>query len=113
MKLSVFFTKNTAGGSASDTVDLKLQCFYQKFSSGATIKTQTLEEATTVNDDAQYTQYRVIFTIDWDKVDNVVVEGDVFGFILNLETDTSECDDVIINHALFSYQTKTPAMEIT
>jgi len=36
---------------------------------------------------------------------NVVEAGDKFGFILNLETDTSEVDDIVVVNASFYYQT--------
>jgi len=76
------------------------------------VKTQTVEVATTVDDDAQYTMYSATFAINWDEVGNVVEAGDKITFRINLETDTSECDDIILNDGLFRYQTKTPALEI-
>jgi len=47
--------------------------------------------------------------IDWDAVDNIVEVGDKMSFILNLETDTSECDDIIINTIMFRYKTPKPS----
>ena len=88
------FALNVAGLPA-DTVDLRLQCFYNGAGDTAT-KTQVLEVATVAVLGAQFEVYNMSFTINWDEANNVVEVGDHFGFILNLETDTSEIDDVII-----------------
>lgn len=111
LRLVCFVEKDCAGGSANDTIDLKVVSYYKKYDSADT-NTQTAETPVTVDDDARYTQYRALFTIDWDKADNVVEEGDVFSFVMNLETDTSECDDVIVTHCQWSYQVLTPSLEI-
>jgi len=39
-----------------------------------------------------------------------VRKGDVVSLVLNLETDTSEIDDVTINYAELLYRTLTPAL---
>jgi len=110
LELEVYFEKNTVGGSAGDTVDLKAE-FHYKGVGDTTTKTQTVEVATVVDDDTQYTMYKVDFVIDWDYVDNVVEEMDLMTIALNLETDTSECDDIIINHAAFYYNTNHIGIE--
>jgi len=111
MTIEIYFEKNTAGGTAGDTVDLKLQVFYKGVGDSA-CKTQAIAESVTVvGDDAQYTQYEAIFTINWDETDNVVQAGDGFGFILNLETDTSECDNIIINRGGYYYNTTHTTIE--
>jgi hypothetical protein len=105
MTVEVYFEKNTAGGSGGDTVDLKLQCFYKGIGDAA-CKTQAIAESVTVvADNARYTQYKTTFIVDWNAASNNVEVGDGFGFILNLETDTSECDDIIINRAGYYYNT--------
>ena len=101
---------NTLGGDA-DTVDLQLILYYKGISDTAN-KTQTLEEAVTVGKSAQYKRWAISFTVDWDKADNVCEIGDKFGMILNLETDTSEVDNVIINTINWRYKTKTPCVEV-
>jgi len=104
--VEVKYEINTAS-SENDTVDLKLVCYY-KGVGDTTTKTQTLEVATNVGDggaNAQYTKFEMEFTINWDETDNVVEVGDDFHFILNLETDTSEVDNIIINGAALYYQT--------
>lgn len=93
--------------SENDTVDLKLVCYY-KGAAEAVTKTQTQEVATNVGDGgvkAQWTQFTMTFTINYDEASNVVQAGDVMHFILNLETDTSEVDDITINSASFWYNT--------
>jgi hypothetical protein len=93
IKLEIYMCPGVAG-SAGDTIDLKLVAYYAGTGDTAT-KTQTVEVATTT-DGTQYKVYKVTFTLDWDAGGNVIEAGDKIGFILNLETDTSEIDNVII-----------------
>lgn len=110
--IEIYWEVNEAT-AADGTVDLQLICYY-KGDHEATNKTQTLEEAHTITGNkAQYTQHLTTFTINWDETDNVVEVEDILSFILNLETDTSECDDVIINHILTKYQTTKPSPQTT
>ena len=104
--VEVYFEINGAS-SENDTVDLKLVCYYKGQAETVT-KTQTLEVATNVGDGgvkAQYTSFEAEFTINYDEASNVVEAGDIFHFILNLETDTSEVDDIIVNAASLYYHT--------
>lgn len=101
---------DNSGGNAGDTVDLKA-VFYYKGTSEVVTKTQTVEVPTTVGQSAQYNQFSVSFTINYDETDNVVQAGDMIHCILNLETDTSEVDDIIINAASFYYQTTHTSIE--
>lgn len=105
------FEINSAGSSGGDTVDIKV-VFYYKALGAAVTKTQTVEVATVVNADAQYTQYHTEFVIDHDLVDNLVMADDTFGVTLNLETDTSEVDDITINGFEFKYKTAKVHMEV-
>jgi len=108
--LTVYWEVNEAS-SADGTVDLQLICYY-KGNHEVSTKTQTLEVAHTITDNkAQYTQHETIFTINWDETSNVVEVNDIMSLILNLETDTSECDDIIINYADWVYSTTKPARE--
>jgi len=100
LTIELHFALNVAG-NPGDTVDLRLQCFYNGDGDIVT-KTQVLEEAVTT-DGTQYKVYQVTFTINWDETDNNVEVGDAFGFILNLETDTSEIDDAILLQGNSSY----------
>ena len=99
--------------SASDgTVDLQLICYYKGHYETVN-KTQTLEEAVTITGNkAQYTRHTTTFTINWDETDNVVEVGDKISFILNLQTATSECDDIIINMLMFKFKTNKVRIEI-
>jgi hypothetical protein len=110
MTVEVYFEKNTVGGTAGDTADLKLTAYYKAPGDTAT-KSQVVEVPTVVGDDAQYKQYKVVFTLDWDAASSVIEAGDILDLVLNLETDTSECDDVIVNHVTFHYHTTHVGIE--
>jgi hypothetical protein len=103
---------DNTGGLVTDTVDRQLICYY-KGDGDVACKTQTLEVATVVGQSAQYKQFNMSFTIDYDAVDNVVDINDKFAFILNLETDTSEVDDIMINHIIFQYTTAKARKEVS
>jgi len=113
LKFELYFEVNVdnSGGNVEDTVDIKLVCYY-KGNGETSCKTQTIEVATTVGQSPQYKQFKAEFAIDWDAVDNVIEVADIFGFILNLETDTSEVDNIIINYGELKYHTKYPAPEV-
>ena len=87
------FCPNVAG-SAEDTVDLKLVAYYNGAGDTST-KTQTVEIAT-ITDGTQYKVNKVEFELDRSALGNIIEAGDKIGFLLNLETDTSEIDDVVI-----------------
>ena len=70
-----------------------------------------MEVATVVGQSAQYKKFSADFTINWDEVDNVVEAGDLVRFALNLETDTSEVDDIILNDCKFYYNTTHTGIE--
>jgi len=105
LELVVVFEVNVdnTGGSDTDTVDLKVVSYY-KGDGETSNKTQTTEIATTVGKSPQYKQFTATLTIDWDATDNVVEVGDTITFVLNLETDTSEVDNIIVNSAIFRYR---------
>jgi len=94
---------NTVVGSDTDTVDIKVVSYY-KGDGETTNKTQTVEVATVVGKSPQYKQFTATLTIDYDATDNVVEVGDTVSFILNLETDTSEVGNIIVNSAIFRYR---------
>lgn len=106
MKIGVNFMVNVdnTGGAAGDTVDLKATVYYKGVGDTAT-KSQIVEVATTVGQSAQYKQFRAEFTINWDETSNVVEVGDIIAILLNLETDTSEVDDIVVTSMEFSYNT--------
>ena len=101
---------NTAGGGG-DTVDLQLIARL-KGNTEAAVKTQTLEIATVVGQSPQYKQFEAIFLIDFDSGTDPLDSGDLVSFTLNLETDTSEVGDVIINHVMCRYRTKKVQNEV-
>jgi len=105
LELVVVFEVNVdhTGGADTDTVDIKVVSYY-KGDGETTNKTQTTEVATIVGKSPQYKQFTATLTIDWDATDNVVEVGDTISFVLNLETDTSEVDNIIVNSAVFRYR---------
>jgi hypothetical protein len=105
LKFVVYWEVNidNSGGNVGDTVDIRCRT-YIKGEGDITPKLQTLEESTVVGQSAQYKQFKTIFTIDYDDGTNPVDVGDVICFFVNLETDTSEIDDIIINMCRFSYK---------
>ena len=112
--VEVYFEVNidNGGGGAGDTVDLQLLC-YMKGDAETACKLQTLEEAVVVGQSAQYKQFHAVFAIDYDDVSDPVEIGDIMGMRINLETDTSEVDDIIVNHFEFKYRSDQPnAIEI-
>ena len=110
--VNVWFEVNTdnTGGNSGDTVDLKLVVRY-KGEGETVIKTQTVEVATTVGASARYKQFKSSFTIDYDAANNVIDTLDVLSFAINLETDTSEVDDIILNLMELRYATTKPSLE--
>ena len=102
---------DNTGGDPADTVDLSLLCYYKGDAETAN-KTQTVEVAKTVGQSPQYKQFTTEFTVDYDAVSNVVDSDDIISFRLNLETDTSEVDNVIINFIGIRYRTAKVSMEI-
>jgi hypothetical protein len=61
---------------------------------------------------AQWTQFKHEFTIDYNPGGgNDVDAGDIFSLILNLETDTSEVDDITINDVSYYYHTTHVGIE--
>ncbi|NHJ87771.1 MAG: hypothetical protein FK734_20080 [Asgard group archaeon] len=112
LKADVKFEVNidNTGGNVSDTVDLKLTLYY-KGDGDISTKTQIIEVATIVGQSPRYKSFHIQFTIDWDAVDNIIESGDILFLKLNLETDTSEVDNIIINHATIYYNTMHVGIE--
>ena len=102
---------DNTGGAGSDTVDIQLIA-YMKGEGDTATKTQTLEEATVVGASARYKLFNVDFAIDYDDGSNPIDAGDVVAIRINLETDTSEVDDIIVNHIVFKYKTKLVNPEV-
>ena len=102
---------DNTGGNVGDTVDLK--CIFRYAGVGDTsIKTQTVEVPVIVGQAAQYTVFETDFTLNYDLADNVLESGDIVSIDLNIETDTSEVDNVIIHHGIYYYKTQVPCIEV-
>lgn len=106
--MEVLFALN-ASGNPNDTVDLKIVVYYCGPGDTST-KTQIVEVAT-VTDGTQYKVYKVVFVLDYDAANNVIDAGDHISVILNLETDTSEIDDIIILEGAYYYNTTHTGIE--
>ena len=104
LDLEIYFAIADAGAAAPDTVDIKIICYYAGEGDAGT-KTQTIEEAIIVGAAAQWTVFKKEFEIVYNEGGNVVDAGDIIGVIINLETDTSEVDDIYITHMSFYYNT--------
>jgi len=106
--VDISFALNAAG-NPNDTVDIKAVAYYNGVGDTAT-KTQTVE-VSTVTDGTQFKVYKAVLTIDYDAVDNVIDVGDKVVLVFNLETDTSEIDDIVITHGSFYYNTTHVGIE--
>lgn len=102
---------DNSGGNITDTVDLSLLAYY-KGNGDTANKTQTVEIATIVGQSARYKQFISTHSIDYDLVSNVVDSNDLISFRINLETDTSEVDNIIVNFIIFRYKTGKVNIEI-
>lgn len=111
VKITFEVNVDNSGGNAGDTVDLSLLSYF-KGDGDTSCKSQTIETANTIGTSAQYKQFTSNHTIDYDDPNNTVDTNDVFAFRINLETDTSEVDDIVINFIIFTYQTKQVHVEI-
>jgi hypothetical protein len=100
---------NTAG-TDDDTVDIKLTIYYKGVGDTVT-KSQVVEVPVVVGKSEQYKQFKADFAIDWDAASNVVEAGDVIAIVLNLETDTSEIDDIVVTSMEFYYNTTHVGIE--
>lgn len=110
IEVRFYVNVDNSGGGAGDTVDLKGVIRY-KGTGDTAVKSQTVEVATVVGASAQYKAFVALFTIDWNYASNVVEAGDNLSVVLNLETDTSEVDDVVITGLSFSYLTTHTGIE--
>jgi hypothetical protein len=48
--------------------------------------------------------YKATFTVPWDAAADIEV-GDRISYVLNLETDTSEIDNILVVNGAVSYST--------
>ncbi len=109
IRFTVTWEQNAASVNPGDHVDL--QCIFRyKGDQQAAIRTQTVQIATTIDAAAQFTQWTTEFPLDFDiGGGNNLAAEDTISVELNLETVKSDVDDVIINLAMFEYNSNTPA----
>lgn len=103
-------TDNTLG-NVTDTVDLSVTAWY-KGDGDTACKTQVAETATTVGQSARYKKFTCIHTFDREEAGNIIDIYDNFAFRVNLETDTSEVDNIIINFMCFRYKSTQARTEV-
>ena len=110
--VEVHFTVNTdnTGGAGTDTCDGIIE-FYYKGNGDDECKRQTVEGSKVIGTASQYQQFSIDIPLDWDYADNVIEAGDILGFRFNLETDTSEVDDVTVANISFRYATSHLGVE--
>lgn len=113
IEVKIVFEVNVdnTGGNDTDTVDIKAVAFY-KGSGDTTTKTQTSEVATIVGKSERYKQFVSTHTLNWDETNNIIEEGDKLHIEINLETDTSEVDDIIVNHVHIRYKSRLVRIEV-
>ena len=103
LSIEIKFSINAAGGSPGDTVDWQL-IVYIKGAGDVATKSQTLTESTVIDDDAQFTKYTQVFTIDHDHGTDPVDVSDDICFILTCEA-TGDVTDVRVTGGSFFYNT--------
>lgn len=101
---------NNGGGLVTDTVDIKVVAYYKGVGDTST-KSQTVEVATVVGQAAQFKHFKVELALNWDAGGNVIEVGDQIMLQINLETDTSEVDDIILTGGSFFYPTTHVGIE--
>lgn len=104
LEVEIRWELNSPGGE-NDSVFFDLKSWY-KGDTEDTTKYQTSTEGESVDGDLQYEMFSTTFTIDYDLADNIIQEGDILSFRLNLNTTASDVDDVFLNFATFRYKTK-------
>lgn len=105
-KVHVRFAVNVdnSGGADTDTVDLRAVIYYKGVGDTVT-KSQTIEGTVVVGKSPRYKTFEATMEADADYAGNVLEVGDHIAFIINLETDTSEVDDIIVAGMRGSYLT--------
>ena len=106
LNVELYFEVNidNTGGLVTDTVDIKAVVYYKGVGELVN-KSQVVEVATVVGQSDQYNLFKVELALNYDEVDNVIQAGDAITICMNLETDTSEVDNIIIVDAAFYYNT--------
>lgn len=108
--VEIFFQLLSAG-SAGNTVDLKMNVYYMAVGDSV-VKTQSLADVVVVTDGTQYKMYKATFTVPWDAASDIEV-GDRISYVLNLETDTSEIDNILVVNGNVAYNTTHVGIETT
>lgn len=107
IKIAFEVNVDNSGGGDADTVDLKIVASYKGSHNGdLTCKTQTVEIVNVVGKSAQYKSFVTTISLAYDAVGNLIDKGDKITCKLNLETDTSEVDNIIVNHVHVKYNLK-------
>ena len=106
----IHFALGVAGSAPADVVTIHLNCYYKGDGDIAT-KTQEIIVPVTVDASAQFMQFSATFTIVHDEAGNVVDAGDIIALVINLDTGTSDVDNIIVTAMEFYYATTHTGIE--
>lgn len=110
--LEIHFSINVDNtGGAVDDVAAGDVVFYYKGIGDTVTKTQTINGSITVGQAAQYTQFKIEIPLDWDLAGSILEVGDQVGCRFNLNTGTSDIDDVIVEAVSAHYGTTHVGIE--
>lgn len=102
---------DNSGGNITDKVDLKLNCSIKGLSD-IDVGFQSLNSSTIIGQSPRYKQFESIFTLDYDSISSPIEMNDLLTFRLNLKTNTSDIDNIIVNFISFRYQARKVNIEI-
>ncbi len=108
--IDVYFDIQDAGEDVADTVDFDLTAFIKGQGDVAT-KSQDITASVIVGTAAQYTQFEAEAVIDYNDGANPVSKGDSITIEINLNTTTSEIDDIVLSYVEIKYHSLVPSLE--
>jgi len=108
--IDLYFEINAAGGAPTDTVDFDVAVYMKKPGDTST-RSQSLTATKTIGAAAQFTAFESEATLVHDDGANPVNETDTLTIEVNLNTGTSEVDDVILNYVEIKYRMLPPNLE--
>lgn len=107
--LSFEINVENSGGGLADAVIIDAVCYHKSVGDFST-EVDTHSGNTVVGQATRYTLFEQ--EIEIDIIADSISVGDTIYIRLNLNTDGSDVNTIIINYLEFKYQTSTPAMEV-